>query len=254
MFQTLRNLLLGDIEQFLAGLFISGLMLWWSKAVRDRRLKKKFPAGKPSKNKPEKKINTSHSLSNADDDTQSEQVESTQDVVPKLERELDSTRRELERAKLELEKAKSEVSRLWAETKSQIFRDTQSMKDQPNHDSRPSKDVDTKASDPIPAMVETQAAPIETVVQNRKAESLSEEEFKEVDSGPARPDWKDSQGKELRVGAKVTFLANSRGQSVSIPGTLLGDRNGQALIEVSSGALLPRNDYAIPWNVLTLSD
>lgn len=254
MFQTLRNLLLGDIEQFLTGLFISGLMLWWSKAVRDRHLKKKFPAGKPSKNRPEKKINTSHSLLNADDEAQSVQVESTQDVVPILERELDSTRSELDRAKLELEKAKSEASKLWAETKSQIFRETQSLKDEPNHDSKPSKDVDTKALDPNPAMVNTQAAPIETIVQDPKAESLSAEEFKEVDSGPARPVWKDSQGKDLHVGAKVTFLANSRGKSVSIPGTLLGDRNGQALIEVSSGALLPRNDYTIPWNVVTLSD
>ena len=66
--------------------------------------------------------------------------------------------------------------------------------------------------------------------------------------------WRDADGKEVHVGAKVQFTVASDGSPVTIQGTLLGETDGAALIEVSNSLVIPKNDYAIPWSIVRLAD
>ena len=66
--------------------------------------------------------------------------------------------------------------------------------------------------------------------------------------------WTDADGKEVHVGAKVQFTVASDGAPVTIQGTLLGETDGAALIEVSNSLVIPKNDYAIPWSIVRLAD
>jgi hypothetical protein len=232
---TVGALVQGDLSDFVTGLFVSGLMVWWSKSVRDRR-RRKLSGG---------------------------------DVVAKSTKPdggSSSFDEALERANREVKNAESEVSKLWTAVKGEAKQELQKAKASSAQISKkdsiesPSLEVITEEA-PGDAIV----SPSETTKQSEPdshAQALASEQV-QPDPEPAselkierpeRPIWKDSQGRGLHVGAKVTFLANSKGQSVSIPGTLLGERDGQALIEVSSGALLPRNDYSIPWSVVTSVD
>jgi hypothetical protein len=65
--------------------------------------------------------------------------------------------------------------------------------------------------------------------------------------------WKDSKGSDVHVGAQVTFMVSNKGQALSVPGILIGERNKKALIQVSSGGAVPKNDYAVPWSVVSLT-
>jgi hypothetical protein len=232
---TLGALVQGDGEQFVTGLFLSGLMVWWSKSVRDRRRKK---------------------LSGGDALAKSS----------KPDRGSSSVDEALERANREIKNAESEVSKLWTAVKGEAKQELQKAKATSEQISK-----EESSEGPSPEAI-TEEAPGDAIVSPSESTTMSEpdspdqvvaSEQAQPDPEPAsepkmerpeRPIWKDSQGRGLHVGAKVTFLANSKGQSVSIPGTLLGERDGQALIEVSSGALLPRNDYSIPWSVVTAVD
>jgi len=62
--------------------------------------------------------------------------------------------------------------------------------------------------------------------------------------------WQDSLGKELGVGSEVSFLMKKSGQTIAVEGTLLGEKDGKALIEVGPGSPLPKNDYQIPWSIV----
>jgi hypothetical protein len=71
---------------------------------------------------------------------------------------------------------------------------------------------------------------------------------------PAAQAWKDAAGKDVHVGAKVQFTVANNGVPVTIEGTLLGETNGAALVEVSNSVVIPKNDYAIPWNIVRLAN
>lgn len=92
-----------------------------------------------------------------------------------------------------------------------------------------------------------------------------EEPATKDDPDPARPTdaqtpnsagqtWRDADGKDVHVGAKVQFTVASDGAPVTIQGTLLGETDGAALIEVSNSLVIPKNDYAIPWSIVRLAD
>jgi hypothetical protein len=65
---------------------------------------------------------------------------------------------------------------------------------------------------------------------------------------------RDADGIEVHVGAKVKFTVANDGAAVTIQGTLLGESNGAALIEVSNSLVIPKNDYAIPWNIVRIAN
>lgn len=250
--QTFGNLLQGEIDQFLTGVFISGLMLWWSKSVRDRRRKRLGLDNNSSDLKSKKRRPRAAHNTNSETEVPNGQSGLAQDLAPDLRPELDATRDELEQVKLEVEKAKNELSRLWAETKAQVRGETESTKEKRDEVPQPSEEHERSIaeSEPLPFDADADSASDENAGDQPQADSPSSEQ---ASSGPPRPVWKDSQGNNLHVGAKVNFLANSRGQSVSITGILLGESDGQARIEVGSGTLLPRNDYSIPWSVVSLA-
>lgn len=62
--------------------------------------------------------------------------------------------------------------------------------------------------------------------------------------------WKDSSGRDLGVGAKVSFFITKKGETVEVEGILLGEKDGKAHIEVGPGNPLPKNDYSIAWSVV----
>lgn len=228
--QTISELVQGAFDEFTAGLFVSGLMVWWSVSVRNRRKRKLAAAA-------------------------GDQVEAKQSNWDRATGELK-------------EEAKSLLSRKPSPTPVTYY-----SAPEIDLESRPQEEVlREQAQSNAPAIVEPQT------IENPRDETpaLATEPFDEsntfdgsgltftseeddeagLENEPKvdRPVWTDAHGKELHVGAKVTFFANSRGQSVAIPGVLLGERDGKALIEVGSGALLPKNDYSIPWNVVSLVD
>lgn len=88
----------------------------------------------------------------------------------------------------------------------------------------------------------------------RQTEDLEEASSNYDDqlSDPVGPKFYDSSGTELHVGAQVSFMASNKGEVVHIQGVLIGERDGKALVSVNGG-LLPRNDYAIPWNLVSLN-
>lgn len=232
---TVGALVQGDPSNFVTGLFVSGLMVWWSKSVRDKRRRR---------------------LSGADAVAKS----------TKPDRSSSSFDEALERANREIKNAESEVSKLWTTAKDEAKQElkkakaaVQKISNEESSDSpTPKKTSADELRDAVVITLEsaTEFEPDSTaqVVEPEQAQPDVEPASQPTVARPERPIWKDSQGRGLHVGANVTFLANSKGQSVSIPGTLLGERDGQALIEVSSGALLPRNDYSIPWSVVTATD
>ena len=231
--QTVGYLARGDVDQFLTGLFLSGLMVWWSVSVRNRRKRKLARTASAGEAKPqgnwdrawgELKAESSALLSRNKSKTESQQV------TPILATPVES----------DAEPNQPATEALAAETTNEVATDVS----------------------PSPAVTEEpakeEAVGIPVAEKSNVSEVLLGQEPLPAESEPAqtpeRPLWTDSQGRALHVGAKVSFLANSRGQSVSIPGVLLGERDGKALIEVASGALLPKNDYSIPWNVVSLVD
>lgn len=194
--QTVGNLLKGDVDQFVTGLFLSGLMVWWSISVLNRRKRKL--------------------------------ARSNGEMPPKKKRKGGQAKAD------------------------------ESLADEAPHAG--ASRVDTQTQEPIVPGASEPA--VESLDESDTFDGTGltftaegdDEEALENEPKVERPRWRDAQGKELHVGARVTFFANSRGESVAIPGVLLGESEGKALIEVGSGALLPKNDYAIPWNVVSLVD
>jgi len=95
----------------------------------------------------------------------------------------------------------------------------------------------------------SESEPIEPALEKSDSALLSNEE-KPIKS----QSWRDADGRELHVGAKVQFTVANNGASVTIHGTLLGETGGSALIEVSNSLVIPKNDYAIPWNIVRLAN
>ena len=231
--QTVGNLVRGDIDQFLTGLFLSGLMVWWSVTVRNKRKRKL--SGNTGSNEPKPQGNWDRAWGELKAESSALVSRKKSKAEPQQVAPVQPTPFEL------------------SEEPSEQVTTTQTA-----------EPVDTPTQDDSasPAVIEEPTQSEDLSVQVAETNNVSEEpegqEALPAESEPAqapeRPLWTDSQGRALHVGAKVSFLANSRGQSVSIPGVLLGERDGKALIEVASGALLPKNDYSIPWNVVSLVD
>lgn len=228
--QTIGDLANGDIDQFMAGLFLSGLFVWWSVAVRNRRLRKLNGGILPPLNiKPKwtKKSNpiSTETLAQSSDKTR-ERMETQGDEV--------------------VEVADEAIEKMLDGAAEGLISDSIS---------EPENGPQVELKDPQPtsghSSTEVSSGILVSDVVSPDPQSASVEE---EPVAPERPIWLDRNGKPLNVGSKVSFLANSRGQSVKIPGVLLGEREGKAFIEVSSGALLPKNDYSIPWNVVCLEE
>jgi gas vesicle protein len=238
--QTIGNLARGETDQFITGLFLSGLMVWWSVSVRRRRIRK-LAGDQTSKDaKPQSNWNRSWG---------------------ELKAELSDT---WKKGKSEIRAESSETwNKATGEIKAEISKLASPMKSKP--DSLITSSEEESSSD-LPLDAVTPAVELFPETQTDKSSELNpfnheagptadteaQVEPAEQAKSPERPLWTDAYGKPLHVGAKVSFLANNRGQSVNIPGTLLGERDGKALIEVASGALLPKNDYSIPWNLVAL--
>lgn len=231
--QTISELVQGAFDEFTAGLFVSGLMVWWSVSVRNRRKRKlAAAAGYQAEAKQsnwdrawgELKTESSALVSRKKSKTDSQTTGSVDHGLN--DAPVEATKQETE-TPFTLDAATPTAVETLSETHG-----LESTEPEPIiEDAAPATEADLVA--------------VEPEVQPEQADEVQ---------APERPLWSDAHGKPLHVGAKVSFLANSRGQSVAIPGVLLGERDGKALIEVGSGALLPKNDYAIPWNVVSLVD
>lgn len=81
---------------------------------------------------------------------------------------------------------------------------------------------------------------------------FSKPEPSEAMPAPVRQIWQDNQGNNLSVGAQVSFPLNSNGSPVLITGLLLGEKAGKARIEVTGGGPLPKGDYSIDWSLVSL--
>lgn len=228
--QTLGDLFQGDFGEFATGLFLTGLFVWWSLSVRNRRRKKlgltnSAPGltrgGKAGRAVQAFKSEWQNSQSNTKGETRQHKSAETAgtDLAEKA-------------AEIAPDKSSDDTKMSTVEIATES---SKSPNDEPSL---------TSLEEKRPSTMEAQA-PQESAKES--AEEVSRRE-------PLRPDWKDAAGRSLHIGANVSFLANSRGKSVSIPGVLIGERDGKALIEVSSGSLLPKNDYSIPWNVVSLAD
>jgi hypothetical protein len=231
--QTVGNLVRGEVDQFLTGLFLSGLMVWWSVTVRNKRKRKL--SGNTESNEPKPQGNWDRAWGELKAESSALVSRKKSKVEPQQAVPVQATPFEL------------------SEEPSEQVTTTQTAEPV---DTRPQDDSASPAVIEEPTQSEdssVQLADSNPVIEERVEPELQPEPS-EPAQAPERPLWTDSQGRALHVGAKVSFLANSRGQSVSIPGVLLGEREGKALIEVASGALLPKNDYSIPWNVVSLVD
>lgn len=225
VFNTLNYAAEGDWEMTLTGAVISGLTIWWARASRDRRRRK---LGLPTKQKTsskfaaiQKSLLDNRRSSSLSTPTPSVQEEST----------------------ISLAKLREEFQPITPEN----FQVEASQQDNSAE----------HAAETVPVGLE-QTTECAEIRENSAQESLEPEnpaKPSEVsEPAPERPVWRDAAGRPLHVGATVTFMANSKGNPVSINGLLLGERDGKALIEVQSGALLPKNDYVIPWNVVHLAN
>jgi len=285
--QAFATLFSGETSQTVAGFLISALMIWWSKTVWDRRRTKVAAAKAKAQLDPKDADPQDSSSENLETELNPAGSSSS------LKSELDAARSELEKLKLEVVKAKNEISSELAEAKKILSEQRNGARaaeeisskllaeigKRADKVSEVAKEVRSRLETPPKPDIVDEGISGEQAILDASSESAPEEkavdqevpspaftlevsnsshedansESEQARNEPARNAWRDSQGNALHVGAKVHFLANSRGQSVSIPGTLLGEREGQARIEVGSGALLPRNDYSIPWAVVTLS-
>lgn len=226
---TLGYLLEGDFQNFGTGLFLSALMLWWSKCVRDRRRRKIGIV-------PEKSPGQGSKLTRAVRAASQEWSGSAATVATPQA----SPSEEAPVATPTVEAAKepepqAEDQELTPETPAPVTAEAMSQEIA----------VEVKAE---PESVESQTVPTD-VSSGAETTPVTVDE-KAIE----RQFWKDASGKDLNVGSQVSFLANSRGESVSIAGILVGEQDGKALIQVPKGALLPANDYAIPWTVVSLRD
>lgn len=78
----------------------------------------------------------------------------------------------------------------------------------------------------------------------------ADKEFASPTSGTST--WKDSVGRDLHVGAEVSFSGKSGSNVLQIDGVVVGENAGKARIEVAGGQPLPKNEYLIPWSNLRL--
>lgn len=228
--QTISELVQGAFDEFTAGLFVSGLMVWWSVSVRNRRKRKLAAAA--GYQAEAKQSNWNRATGELKDEVKTLLVRK-----PTPTEVADSSARG---ADLE-SKPEAHLPGEQVQTLSTSEPESQTTED-------PSVDTPDLATESFDESNTFDGSGLRFTSEEVDEEGLENEPKAE------RPIWRDSQGRELHVGAKVTFFANSRGQSVAISGVLLGERDGKALIEVGSGALLPKNDYSIPWNVVSLVD
>lgn len=223
---TVGYLLAGDFENFGTGLFLSALLLWWSKSVRDRRRRKlgivpKNSTGKGSKlTRAFKAASEEWSGNSAPAVTQQPPIEETPVSAPFVEAAVESSPAPV------IQEAKLETAA--PETSTEVV------------DEAP---VEVKSEPEV--IAEQPASPASSSDSEALAVTVDEKVIE-------RQFWKDARGNDLNVGSQVSFLANSRDESVSIAGILVGEQDGKALIQVQKGALLPANDYAIPWTVVSL--
>jgi hypothetical protein len=224
---TLGYLLEGDFQNFGTGLFLSALMLWWSKSVRDRRRRK---LGILPKNSGNKKSRLTRAVKAASEEWSgnSAPVVTANPITSE----------------------EAPATSPFAETVSEPGPHP-AGEDIPSQTSEPVNVAEAAEESPVEAEVKPEV--LEHQPESPEPSSGSDATVLAVDvKAIEREFWKDSKGNDLNVGSQVSFLANSRGESVSIAGVLLGERDGKALIEVQKGALLPANEYAIPWNVVSL--
>lgn len=224
---TLGYLVEGDLQNFGTGLFISALMLLWSKSVRDKRRLKLGILPKVSGNKKSrftrafKAASEEWSLKPSSNLTANQSMsEPVSAALPVVQEPVES---ETNPADEGLAKETSERAMPTEAVEESLV--------------EPETNSELAEQHPEPSTPSSKAADMLIAVD----EKVVEREF-----------WKDSKGNNLNVGSQVSFLAKSRGESVSISGVLLGERDGKALIEVQKGALLPANEYAIPWSVVSL--
>lgn len=237
---SLISLVQGELDGFLASLIITGPLLWWSKAVRDRRRRKLGLEAQV--------LSVSESSSKLKRSIQAARIEWNR--VPVLPGE--ETRRPVD----DLDSAQAEdavtVERP-AEVEPEIQTNQRSNEPEPEQLSVQREAAETDAieiSEPVFTAPETESSPTGLDAADEVTQDPVTLDA-ELDLGPQAKLWRDANGKNLHVGAQVNFLAKSKGQSVSIPGLLLGERDGKAVIEVQGGALLPANEYLIPWHVVS---
>jgi hypothetical protein len=237
---TLSALAQADSENFFTGLFLSVPMLWWSKVVRDRRRRKLGLDTHP--------VKVSDSGSKLKRAMQAARIEWARvPVLPGEETRGPVGGFDLRQAQTEEVSENLAISDPHQETNSltaEPERSEEIVQPEPVAPQAAENKVepDTSAgTDPESNVRDTPDA------STGNAQNLESEEK----PAPAGKRWQDANGKSLNVGAQVSFLAKSKGQSVSIPGLLLGEREGKAAVEVQGGALLPANEYLIPWHVVS---
>lgn len=111
----------------------------------------------------------------------------------------------------------------------------------------------------IPSNASTPAASPTTQVESQPpkisdepsaSKPMADKRFASPTSG--KEPWKDSAGKDLHVGAEVSFSGKSGNTVLQIDGVVVGESAGKARIEVAGGQPLPKNEYLIPWTNLRL--
>lgn len=237
---TLSALARSDWENFFTGLILSVPMLWWSKAVRDRR-RRKLGLDTVS-------IKVTESGSKFKRAIQAARIEWAR--VPVLPGE--ETRRPTGALNPQQANADEVTQNLAANDPHQ---ETNSLLSEsvPAEKIVEQEPLAPKAVEDIPELLPSVEAERESSVPEVPEAPNETPPNLELDQNPGSQAklWRDANGKSLHVGAQVSFLAKSKGQSVSIPGLLLGEREGKAVIEVQGGALLPANEYLIPWHVVS---
>lgn len=194
---------------FFTGLFLSGLMIWWSWTLWKR-------------NKTKKESLTTSELSHKNDF-----------------RRKSSSKRSLKEI---YEETNHEIKQVATETKANLSRIAEPL-------------VEQHAAGEDSSQISSSAQSIEPRgLHEESPESSEPQDPEEEPLEASRPTWKDREGRSLHVGAKVSFAANNDGAAVLIQGIFLGEKEDKALIEVGYGAPIPKNDYVIPWNLVTLAD
>jgi hypothetical protein len=237
---TLSALAQADWENFLTGLFLSVPMLWWSKVVRDRRRRKLGLDTQP--------VKVTESGSKLKRAMQAARAEwANVPVLPGEETRRPSGDFNPQQAQAEEQTENPAIDK--------PHKETNSLNPEQGH-SEESVQPELLTPQPLEAIPEAatsaETEPGSTALEvldppTDKPQNLEHEEK----PGLGAKLWQDANGKRLHVGAQVSFFAKSKGQSVSIPGLLLGEREGKAVIEVQGGALLPANEYLIPWHVVS---
>lgn len=240
VYGTFSALAQADWVNFTTGIFLSAPMLWWSKVVRDRRRRKLGISPKPVK---------------------------VTKTGSRLKRSFQAARVEWGRAPFfpgeETRRDLSEIDSSPPVDSESEARDVE-MHAEAESDEPEEETVEISGGSSVSAVSEASEAsdlsPETSREPSSNSESVDEDapeaevlvpEAAPMNPAPAGRAWRDSNGKIVHVGAQVSFLAKSKGESVSIPGLLLGERDGKAVIEVQGGALLPPNEYLIPWQVVS---